>query len=190
VHGTVAFSQAVVGGAVTVKGRIAGLDADAKHGFHVHALGNLSGGCASAGPHWNPLGATHGARADTVRHAGDLGNILADAHGVAEFEFEDVVLSLNGPLSIIGRTLMVHAGQDDLGRGGDDESKKTGNAGGRAACGVIGRRTRLSCSSSAHSLSRRGGAGVGTRGVRCSRMHMCFIKSKALKRGRRCRNHH
>ena len=36
------------------------------------------------------------------------------------------------------RAVVIHAGTDDLGTGGDEESLKTGNAGTRSACGVIG----------------------------------------------------
>ncbi|KAK0439880.1 superoxide dismutase [Armillaria borealis] len=115
-----------------------GLDPSASRGFHIHQSGDLSGGCVSAGPHFNPFGKNHGAPTDTDRHVGDLGNIKSDEAGVAAFSFSDSLISLNGPLSIIGRAVVVHAGTDDLGKGGDEESLKTGNAGGRAACGVIG----------------------------------------------------
>ena len=108
------------------------------HGFHVHQFGNLSQGCKTAGPHWNPEGMTHGGPGKEIRHHGDIGNILADANGVAKLSMTDEKLMLYGPNSIVGRSCVCHAGVDDLGEGGDEESLKTGNAGGRVSCGVIG----------------------------------------------------
>lgn len=82
---------------------------------------------------------SHGAPDDSVRHAGDFGNIRANEYGEAHFEFVDRVISLHGgPRCVIGRAVVVHSGEDDLGRGGHELSLKTGNAGGRAGCGVIG----------------------------------------------------
>jgi Cu-Zn family superoxide dismutase len=74
----------------------------------------------------------HGAQTDAKRHEGDLGNIDADQNGVAHVEFTDSVLKLEGPKSIVGRGVIVHANPDDF------KTQPTGNAGGRQACGVIG----------------------------------------------------
>lgn len=39
---------------------------------------------------------------------------------------------------MLGRSVVVHAGEDDLGHGNSADSKTTGNSGARLACGVIG----------------------------------------------------
>jgi len=137
VNGVVRFVQD--GDAVKLSGEITGL-APGEHGFHVHQFGDNTDGCVSAGPHFNPEGCTHGAPTNPKgeRHAGDLGNVTANADGVATLDITDNLISLTGDRSIIGRTMVIHADIDDLGKGGHELSKTTGNAGGRLACGVIG----------------------------------------------------
>lgn len=63
---------------------------------------------------------------------------LVLASGNAKLHIEDKLISLEGQNNILGRAMVIHEKKDDLGKGGDEESKKTGNAGGRLACGVIG----------------------------------------------------
>ena len=73
------------------------------------------------------------------RHVGDLGNIYANEDGVAMYTFYDNVIKLRGKYSIVGRSLIIHENPDDCGKGIDRaESLKTGNAGKRIACAVIG----------------------------------------------------
>ena len=120
-----------------MSGQITGLK-EGLHGFHIHEFGDNTNGCTSAGAHYNPLGKEHGAPEDQNRHVGDLGNVSAGSNGVANVDISDRAISLHGAHSIIGRSLVVHENPDDLGRGGHETSKTTGNAGGRLACGVIG----------------------------------------------------
>merc|ERR1712169_82631 len=122
----------------TITWDITGNDANAKRGFHIHTYGDNTNGCTSAGPHFNPHNKTHGAPSDEARHVGDLGNIDTDGQGNAKGSVTDKLIKVIGPHSIVGRTVVVHAGTDDLGKGDNEESLKTGNAGPRPACGVIG----------------------------------------------------
>mmetsp|Transcript_17198 Transcript_17198/g.19603 ORF Transcript_17198/g.19603 Transcript_17198/m.19603 type:complete len:177 (+) Transcript_17198:37-567(+) len=120
---------------ITVEVR--GLTPNAFHGFHIHTSGNLTGGCDTTGPHFNPLNKTHGAPFDNERHYGDLGNIVSDPFGVVKKKFSDKLVTLSGNNSVIGRAFVVHEGRDDYGQGGFNDSKTTGHAGARIACGVI-----------------------------------------------------
>ncbi|EJD74094.1 superoxide dismutase, partial [Loa loa] len=123
-----------------INGEIKGLT-PGLHGFHVHEYGDTTNGCISAGAHFNPCNKTHGGPTDEVKHIGDLGNIEAGYDGIARVNITTKHAKLLGPLSIIGRSIIVHADQDDFGRGVGNamqESLKTGNAGKRVACGIIG----------------------------------------------------
>ncbi|KAF7548628.1 hypothetical protein G7Z17_g6928 [Cylindrodendrum hubeiense] len=156
VAGTVVFEQETESAPTTITYNITGNDANAERGFHIHTFGDNTNGCTSAGPHFNPFGKTHGAPTDDTRHVGDLGNIKTDSEGIAKGTLTDSLVKLIGPQSIVGvrtpsyylqelirlttsqRTVVVHAGTDDLGKGGHELSATTGNAGLRPACGVIG----------------------------------------------------
>jgi Cu-Zn family superoxide dismutase len=103
-----------------------------RHGFHVHEKGDCSSGDGkSAGGHFNPAGAPHAGPDAEKRHAGDLGNLEAGEAGVAKYDRMDTVLRLSGEDSILGRAVIVHAGEDDF------TTQPTGAAGARVACGVI-----------------------------------------------------
>ncbi|OCK79454.1 Cu,Zn superoxide dismutase SOD1 [Lepidopterella palustris CBS 459.81] len=138
VKGTVVLEQNSESEPTTISWNITGNDANAERGMHVHAFGDNTNGCTSAGPHFNPFNKTHGAPSDEERHVGDLGNFQTDDQGNAIGSISDKFVKLIGSESVIGRTIVVHGGTDDLGKGGNEESKKTGNAGPRPACGVIG----------------------------------------------------
>ena len=79
--------------------------------------------------HFNPENYTHGDISATVRHVGDYGNVVSDNNGNIIVTFSDSVSSLYGEYGIMGRTVVLHANVDDLGKGGNSESLITGNSG-------------------------------------------------------------
>ncbi|OGL62298.1 MAG: hypothetical protein A3J27_10730 [Candidatus Tectomicrobia bacterium RIFCSPLOWO2_12_FULL_69_37] len=115
-----------------VRLNLAGVPAGA-HGFHIHEKGDCSSADGlSAGGHFNPLKAPHGGPGDVKRHAGDLGNVTADASGAVKRESLFAGFTLGrGPTSALGKAVVLHANPDDL------KSQPTGDAGGRIACGIV-----------------------------------------------------
>ena len=129
VQGALRFTQ--VGDQVRVTGEISGHQPGVK-GFHIHDKGDCSAPDAmSAGGHFNPTKAKHGAPG--AGHAGDLGNLVFNDAGRATVNMMvgGISVSKEAANGIIGRAVIVHIAPDDL------KSDPTGNAGGRAACGVI-----------------------------------------------------
>ena len=111
---------------------------DGEHGFHIHKFGDLRDGCNSACSHFNPFGYNHGNLNSNNSHAGDLGNIISKDN-ICNGEIKTKKISLNHSITnIVGRMIIVHEDRDDLGLGDNEESLKTGNAGKRLACGIIG----------------------------------------------------
>lgn len=129
--GTVHFHK--VGDTVKVVAEVTGLTPNQAHGFHIHELGDVSGADGTAtGGHYNPEGHSHALPVTSMRHAGDFGNLQADASGKARLELTVANLSIAGLRNpVLGRGVIVHAKPDDGGQ-------PTGNAGARIGQGVIG----------------------------------------------------
>lgn len=134
VTGTVTFLPK--GEQILVDARVKGLKPGA-HGFHIHEKGDCSAPDAkSAGEHFNPTGKPHGSHNGIDRHAGDLGNLIADADGNATLTIAipmtDLSMEKGADDSIGGRAVIVHADPDDY------KTQPSGASGARLACGVIG----------------------------------------------------
>lgn len=110
-----------------------------EHGFHIHKAGDLRGeGCQGACEHFDLTGSQHGAdpTSKAPRHTGDLGNIEGPRCRKTYF------LKELTPEDLYGRSVIVHADPDDLGKGEHEDSHTTGHSGKRIGCAIIG---RMSC---------------------------------------------
>ena len=151
VHGAVTFHQCQEDTGTWVDIKLHNFEPDKTHAIHIHEYGDEREGCISLGAHWNPKHTTHGSLFRQMpSHAGDMiNNLHSDKNGKFEYAYLDPRISLRGNVdeSIIGRSVVIHFGKDDYGLGGlkpynakvREGSLKTGNAGKRMACAIIGR---------------------------------------------------
>lgn len=129
--GTVTFTRSADG--VDVEATISGLNPGQEHAIHIHQFGDLRlDNGKGTGGHYNPEGHDHSLPTTQMRHAGDLGNLTADANGNASYSISVKNVTLNSHHNpIVGRGVIIHAKVDDGGQ-------PTGNAGARISQGVIG----------------------------------------------------
>ena len=111
-----------------------------KHGFHIHRAGDLRGeGCMGACEHFH-VGkpCDHGDKPGTKgpRHTGDLGNVEQEGSDPATYSY---LIHGITPSDLLGRALIVHKDEDDLGFGEFPDSKTTGHSGKRIGCAIFGR---------------------------------------------------
>jgi Cu-Zn family superoxide dismutase len=93
-------------------------------------------------------GPAPGSGSDKDRHTGDLGNVVAG-------ETYTYILRGVRVSDLWGRTLIVHADEDDLGHGPHEDSGTTGHSGLRIGCAVFGRVATCGSDSGRSSKPRR-----------------------------------
>jgi Cu-Zn family superoxide dismutase len=117
------------------------------HGFHIHAIG-LCDAKAPNGPFTTAGGHFAGGLPNHGDHAGDMPSLLVTSDGHAYTSFVTDRFVLADLRDTDGSAVMVHAGRDNFANipdrysaggvpGPDATTLATGDAGARAACGVI-----------------------------------------------------
>jgi len=103
------------------------------HGFHIHEKAFKDTDFASAGAHFNPTNKEHGLKNPKGPHIGDMNNLKVKEDGTAiQTEFIDMASLKQGhPNSLLGKSIIIHAGEDD------QMSNPAGNSGDRVAGGNI-----------------------------------------------------
>jgi Cu-Zn family superoxide dismutase len=118
-------------GSVQVKADLTGVPAGV-HGFHIHEKGDCGDNGNAAGGHYNPMATAHGAPDMDPHHAGDFGNVTANAAGEVHTTFTTRSITVEaGHMTAVGHAVILHGNPDDL------TTQPSGNAGPRIACGVV-----------------------------------------------------
>ncbi|XP_013062232.2 superoxide dismutase [Cu-Zn]-like [Biomphalaria glabrata] len=139
--GTIKLTQ-TSGAALTIEGNITGqatvgANSKVERGFHVHRFGHIFESCNFSGSDFNPFNTKHGSITSQNRHVGDYGNIELMTKGTVSIKVTDNLSSLFGDNSILGRSLVIHEFEDDLGVKNTEESRTEGTSGRIVSCCVI-----------------------------------------------------
>lgn len=141
IQGVINFAQMIGMNQMKITGDIQGLPADRKLAIHVHEYGDLSNGPTSTGNRFNPEKRSSSSSKDQTFSVGsELGNLQISPEGQAKIDVTDKNLTLFGPSSIIGRSVVIiDEKDDDAVRVETEENKGTTTTGtNRLAAGVIG----------------------------------------------------
>lgn len=122
-------------GKIKMTAMLSGLE-DGTHAIHIHEKADCSAeDGTSTGGHWNPTGAPHGKWGSAAGfHKGDIGNLVADkkGHAMIMVKTDEWCIGCGDKnKDILGKAIIVHAGEDDF------TTQPTGAAGGRVSCGGI-----------------------------------------------------
>jgi superoxide dismutase, Cu-Zn family len=131
VRGVVTFTADRAGAGLDVQAVVNGLS-EGRHAYHVHLIGDCTGEDGSrAGPHFHFAGSSLKPPA-SAGITGNLGELSPTESNTAVHRARIAEARLQGPYSILGRSVVVHE------KGNDPSHPPDGAAGERLACGVIG----------------------------------------------------
>jgi Cu-Zn family superoxide dismutase len=141
IQGVIRFAQMIGMNQMKITGELQGLPTDRKLTFRVHEYGDLSSGPISTGGRFNPeIKAAHPSKDQMSTNEGEYGKLQVGSDGQAKIDLIDNRLTLFGPSSIIGRSVVVtDEREEDFTRVETEDNKGTISASGnRLAAGVIG----------------------------------------------------
>ncbi len=130
IYGLATFTEGEYGVKVSIemRGLTPGL-----HGLHLHQYGAFAALDSNrARIIYDPFDKPHAGPDHMERQLGDWGNIAANEEGYAKKEWIDIDLTLSGVYNLIGRGVVVHAGEDDM------ITEPAGGSGTVVAAGTIG----------------------------------------------------
>ena len=141
IQGVIRFAQMIGMNQMKITGELRGLPTDRKLTFRVHEFGDLTTGVTSTGGRFNPdVKSSNLSKDSTNNNENEYGNLQITPEGQAKIDVIDKRLTLFGPSSIIGRSVVItDEKEEDFTRIDTEDNKgPVSSPTNRLAAGVIG----------------------------------------------------